>query len=62
MKRYPTTEALLESGLIVADYATTTYIGRASDGTEVTVGGFANSSERRRTESYLTANPTPDRW
>jgi len=62
-KRRPLTP-LLDS-LIAADVVRTDgieYIGRASDGVEVTIGCVLTDKDLVRLEAWLRDYPTPDKW
>lgn len=37
-------------------------VGRASDGSEVTLGSVESSEERQELSQYLVKYPTPDKW
>jgi hypothetical protein len=57
MNPYPTLSALLTSGDLWIDVDT--YVGKAADGVEVTVGTVYN---RAGVEAYLVEYPTPETW
>jgi hypothetical protein len=56
--KYPTLYSLIEQGLVWLD-ENNEYVGRASDGIEVSIGSI---HDRERCERYLKDRPSPDRW
>ena len=52
-----TLDALIAAGTVWVDDGE--YVGRASDGTEVSLGYVGDEPAVAR---YLAANPTPERW